>query len=46
MSRSRRVPFAAFRRLTRQMGHIVTQSGATDRSCSTREAATAAALAG
>ena len=46
MSRTWSVPSAALRRLTRQMGHIVTQSDATARSCATRAAATAAALSG
>ena len=46
MSRKRTVPVADLRRLTRQIGHIVTQSGATAASCSTRCVATAAALSG
>ena len=46
MSRKRIVPFADLRSLTRQIGHIVTQSGPTARNCSTRFAATAAAFSG
>lgn len=47
MSRTRSDPSGAvLRRLTRQIGHIVTQSGATARSWPTRLAATAAARAG
>ena len=46
MSRKRTAPSAALRRLTRQIGHIVTQSGATAASCATRFVATAAAFSG